>query len=287
MKATGEKMPRSIVSIIVASLLFIFLAGQAAIVSAQQRGVGVRERPPDGAKRRVALVIGNTNYGRSMGRLVNPANDAEDMARKLRQLGFQVTLKRDLDREGMERAVEDFSEQAQGAAVALFYFAGHGVQVDRVNYLVPLRSRLRKQLDAKYRAVPASWVVDNMKSGGARANIVILDACRNNPLPKSSRSAGSGLAAMQVGTGTLVAFAAGPGQTADENPRQRNGLYTSELLKHMGIPGISILDVFQRTREGVYRRSRRKQTPQDWIQLVGTIYLAGAAARATCPPIHR
>ena len=246
-----------------------------------QRGVGVRARQNAGAEKRVALVIGNANYGRSMGRLINPANDAVDMAAALRELGFQVTHKRDLDREGFEEALDAFSETARGSAVALFYFAGHGVQVEQVNYLVPIGARLKKQLHAKYRAIPANLVVDSMKAGGARANIVILDACRNNPLPKTGRSAGKGLASMAPGSGTLIAFAAGPGQEADENPRGRNGLYTQELLKNMRTPGISIIEVFQRTRQAVYRRSRQKQTPLDWNSLVGrSIYLAGAAPSA-------
>lgn len=262
-----------LVSMLALGLALTALSFALSIAQAQ-RSVRVQGRA-GGAEKRVALVIGNSNYGRNMGRLVNPANDAEDMARVLRGLKFEVTLLADLDKRGMEEALNDFSLKAEGSAVALFFFAGHGVQVERVNYLVPLRANMRRQLDAKYEAMPANKVVDYMKASGARANIVILDACRNNPLPKSGRSAGKGLAAMQAGTGTLIAFAAGSGQEADENPRGRNGLYTEELLKNLRTPGLSIVEVFQRTRNKVYRRSRGKQTPQDWNQLVGSIYLAG------------
>ena len=264
-----------------ALVLVVFLAWSGALALAQ-RSAWIQGRETAGAERRVALVIGNSAYDRSMGRLVNPVNDAEDMARTLRSLGFEVSHRQNLNREAMEKAVMAFTVSARDSAVALFYFAGHGVQVDRVNYLVPLGSRMFSQLDAKYRAVPANWVVDHMKNSGARANIVILDACRNNPLPKTRRSGGRGLAAMQGGSGTLIAFAAGPGQEADENPRGRNGLYTGELLKNLRQPGLSLVEVFQRTRNEVFRRSGNQQTPQDWNQLVGSIFLAGTRS-ATRP----
>jgi len=270
------------------SLILALIMALGSGLAFAQRSVGVRARQSAGAEKRVALVIGNSAYGRSMGRLVNPANDAEDMARTLRKLGFQVTHKQDLDRRGMEEALDDFTIMAQGSAVALFYFAGHGVQVDQVNYLVPLRARMRRQRDAKYEALPANKVVDYMKDSGARARIVILDACRNNPLPKSGRSAAKGLADMKAGAGTLIAFAAGPGEEADENPRGRNGLYTQELLKQMRTPGLDIVQVFQRTRQEVHRLSRQKQTPEDRNSLVGrSIYLAGAAPTTRPPAVAK
>jgi uncharacterized caspase-like protein/lipoprotein NlpI len=275
-------LPHFRIACLLAWIVCLCLPG---VVTAQERGIGVTAAAPAG-ERRVALVIGNSAYGPALGKLVNPANDAADMARTLAGLGFDVIHKSDLDRRGMEEALDQFTARAQGAAVALFYYAGHGVQVEQENFLVPLRARMRRQLDARYEAMPANKVVDYMQSSGARANIVILDACRNNPLPKSGRSTGSGLASMQAAAGTLIAFAAGPGETADENPGGRNGLYTEELLKNLATPGLSIVEAFQRTREGVHRRSRRKQTPQDWNQLVGSIVLAKAGSEGfTAPPV--
>jgi hypothetical protein len=264
------------------AFLLAALDPAAPALAQSERAVGLV--PRNAGERRVALVIGNSNYEASMGKLVNPANDARDMAWALKQLGFEVTHRQDVDRRQFEAAVEAFRANVRDASIAVFYFAGHGVQVDNVNYLVPLEAKLKTQLDAKYRGIDASWVVEAMQEGGAKASIVILDACRNNPLPKGGRSGSRGLAVMQSGTGSLIAFAASPGQVADENVSGRNGLYTEELLRYLHTPGISAPEVFQRTREGVYRRSNQRQTPQDWNALVGGVYLAGGSGEPPPPP---
>jgi formylglycine-generating enzyme required for sulfatase activity len=253
------------------SLLLLLLTVASAAPAFAQRGVERAEGTAvDGL--RVALVIGNAGYGPSLGRLVNPTHDAEDMAAALEELGFSVELKVNADRRGMDDAVNGFRTRVADAEVAVFYLAGHGIQVEEKNYLVLIGAKLRWQIDAKYMAVNASWIVDSMYSGGAKASIVIVGACRNNPLPKGARGGGRGLAAMQ-GTGALIAFAASSGQTADENVDKRNGLYTQELLKQLREPGLSVVEVFQRTREEVYSLSEERQAPEDWNRLVGTVVL--------------
>ena len=168
------------------SLLLLLLAIASAAPAFAQRGVErAKGTAVDGL--RVALVIGNAGYGASLGRLVNPTHDAEDMAAALEELGFSVELKVNADRRGMDDAVNGFRTRVADAEVAVFDLAGHGVQVEEKNYLVPIGAKLRWQIDAKYMAVNASWIVDAMYSGGAKASIVILDACRNNPLHKGAR----------------------------------------------------------------------------------------------------
>lgn len=254
-------------------------------VAHAQRGVAVEGTGPRPGKR-MALAIGNSAYDPSIGKLVNPAHDAEDMAGALRGLGFRVTLKENLDKEGMERAVDEFRGTLAGSAVVVFYYAGHGVAVENANYLVPLGVKLEKQSDAKYRAIKVDeWVGLIHDAAPDAAHIVILDACRNNPLPKDSRALGRGLAAAQSATGVLIAFSAGPGQTADENPDGRNGLYTAALLEQLRVPGQPVGEVFQHARESVYQRSGGRQAPQDWNQLVGSVVLKDAGAPYVAQPV--
>ncbi|XHR29180.1 MAG: caspase family protein [Chthoniobacteraceae bacterium] len=245
-------------------------------------------------KSRLALVIGNERYEQAVGPLRNPANDAKSVARTLRQLGFTVTERHDLQREPLLRAVDDFRKTLSGAQVALFYYAGHGVSINGANYLIPIKSgfdpagadSVSLHMRAETRLFNAEQAVADMTSGGAKCNLVILDACRSARLaPVRDRAPGNGgtLVEMTPPTGSLIAFATDSGHTALDGGG-KNGLFTEELLKNLATPGITIEQVFKRTRSGVIQRSEGAQVPAEYSRLVGEdIYLAGGPAPATSP----
>ena len=143
---------------------------------------------PAGAAQRVALVIGNSQYESAP--LANPVNDATDMAAALTRLGFTVILKKNASQEAMEEALEDFGNRLKRGGVGLFFYAGHGIQANGANYLIPVGARLKKESDLKYRAIDAGRILDEMQNANNGTNIVILDACRDNPFSRSFRSAG-------------------------------------------------------------------------------------------------
>jgi hypothetical protein len=176
----------------------------------------------------------------------------------------------------MEAAIERFVALLRPDAVALFHFSGHGMQVDQENYLVPVDFQLTDEASVKYDAYPASKLHDRMASAGGRLNIVILDACRNNGF-STSRSGASGLAAMNAARGSFIAFATAPGSTASDNPRGRNGLFTSYLLEALQAPGLKLDEVFNQVREGVFVSSNKKQLAWTSSSVIGDFYFAPGA----------
>jgi len=231
---------------------------------------------------RYALVIGNSAY--SSQPLKNPANDARDVARALTALGFDVQLKTDAKLRDIEDAIRDFGLKLKRGGVGLFYYAGHGVQVQGVNYLVPIGARLSSESDVKYECVDAGRVLGKMEDAGNELNLVILDACRNNPFSRSFRSAEPGLARMDAPTGSLVAYATAPNSVASDGGG-KNGLFTKYLLQNIGTPGITIEEMFKRVRIGVMNETGKKQVPWESSSIAGYFYLAGglpqgAAAQA-------
>lgn len=246
------------------------------------------------AKPRTALVIGNARYEQSVGALHNTDNDAKAVAQTLRRLGFAVIERHDLTRDQLLRAVEDFRKTLPGSEVALFYYAGHGISVSGSNYLIPLKSgfnpdapdEVTLRMLAETRLFNAEQAVADMSAAGARCNLVILDACRNTPLNRTNRNRSvtgrAGLSEMTPPAGSLIAFATDAGQVAFDGDGA-NGLYTEELLKNLRTPGLTIEQVFKRTRAGVLARSRGGQIPAEYSRLVGDdIYLAGSVAP---PPV--
>ena len=209
---------------------------------------------------RIALVIGNAGYQDMP--LKNPANDARDMSAALTALGFQVVTKIDATQEEMEDAISYFGSQLGAGGVGLFYYAGHGVQVNGANYLIPLKARIKREKDVRYKAVDINQVLDEMGSANNGLNMVILDACRDNPLPRSFRSGQKGLAKMDGPKGTIIAYATGPGSTAMDG-RGQNGVYTKHLLKAMRQPGLTVEDVFKQVLKKVDRETGGDQTP--WV----------------------
>ncbi|MBA3962089.1 MAG: caspase family protein [Chthoniobacterales bacterium] len=238
-------------------------------------------------KSRTALVIGNARYESSAGRLRNTDNDAKAVASALRGLGFSVTEKHNVTREQLLRLVDDFRKTLPAAEIAVFYYAGHGIAVDGANYLVPLKSGFNAEgveqttlrMLAETRLFNAEQAVADMSAGGARCNIVILDACRNTPLARSGQSRSltghAGLVEMTPPTGSLIAFSTDAGRTAFDGDGV-NGLYTEELLRYLRQPGLTIEQVFKRTRAAVIARSEGGQVPAEYSRLIGDdIYLAG------------
>lgn len=231
--------------------------------------------PVPGAGRRVALVIGNAGYSGKLSPLQNPVNDAKDMAAALEKLGFEVALVTDADLPAMDEAVRGFLAKLQADSQGLFYFSGHGVQVDNSNYLVPLRADIASEAEVKARAYDVGIVLDGMGKQRNRLNLLILDACRDAPF-KGFKAVSGGLAEMHGPTGTLIAFASAPGKTASDNSGGDNSLYTKHLLRHIFEPGVKIEEMLKEVRLGVTQESDR-QTPWENSSLLGDFCFAGCA----------
>jgi uncharacterized caspase-like protein len=222
-------------------------------------------------ERRVALVIGNGAYAPEIGPLANPANDAADMAEALRAAGFEVTLQLDVDRDTMLRAAIDFGSSLRDGGVGLFYYAGHAVQVDGSNYLIPLGAQIDREDYVPLEAVDVNQVLGRMGGADNRLNIVILDACRNNPFRGISRGVARGLAQTLAPTGTYIAYSAGPGQVALDGDG-RNSPYTAGLLDMMRKPGLPLEEVFKGVRVQVLASTQEKQTPWTSSSITGDFY---------------
>jgi tetratricopeptide (TPR) repeat protein len=231
---------------------------------------------------RVALVIGNAAYV-AAGTLANPANDARAVATALRDIGFDVSEGVNLDHRAQERLVRDFLRKSANAKIALLYYAGHGMQVDGKNYLVPVDARLQTATDLPFETLELEKILSGLDDE-SRTNIVILDACRDNPLAKApgarARStAGGGLAAVSsVGSGTLIAYATAPGAVALDG-EGANSPFTASLIKHIRTPGLEVRQMLTRVRSDVASATQKKQIPWDNSSLLGEVYLAGPGKR--------
>ena len=222
------------------------------------------------AAERVALVIGNASYKEAP--LRNPVNDARDMATTLEGLGFEVIRVENASKEEMERAIGRFTGRLDEESSGLFYYAGHGVQVRGRNYLVPVDAKINSERDARIESVPINLVLDELEYAGNRLNVVILDACRNNPFERRMRGASRGLAAVDAARGTLIAYATSPGSLAQDGDG-RNGLYTEELLRALRLPGLEVEDVFKEVRIKVSERTDYQQIPWESSSLTGKLVL--------------
>ncbi len=243
---------------------------------------------PAAAEPRVALVIGNSAYGEEMGALPNPANDAALIAKALRKVGFAVIEVTDASQKKMKRAIVDFGQKLTDAGpgtTGLFFYAGHGVQVAGENYLIPVEAQIRREGDVEVEAVPANMVLKQMDFSGSQVSIVILDACRNNPLARSLRSATRGLAEISDRpTGSFIAYSTAPGQTAADGTG-RNSPYSSALAEAIQTPGLGIEEVFRTVRGKVIAATDQQQVPWDASSLTAPFYfLPPTPAPATPSP---
>jgi hypothetical protein len=253
----------------------------ASICATAQRDIQIERIVP---RKQVALVIGNGAYGR-VSTLQNPVNDADAMANRLRELNFDVLLAKDSGRRAMGQKIDEFIGRLGTGGVALFYYAGHGVQVEGENYLIPVDFEGDTESDVRYDAHPLGKIQDRMERSGAQLNILVLDACRNNPFRFGGRSATRGWAAMNAGRGTFVAFATAPGSIADDNVRSGNGLFTQYLLEALGGRGLGLNEIFDYVRTKVDAASSGKQLPWTHSSVVGRYtFLPGEAA--TVPPVR-
>lgn len=218
---------------------------------------------------RLALVIGNADYKGGQ-KLKNPVNDANLMASTLQSLGFEVLTATNASKQEMESAIRDFSKKLPNYKVALFYYAGHGVQVDGENFLIPVDAQLNDKTDTKFEAIKVNYVVEEFERFPDNINIVILDACRNNPFRSWTRGNEGGFKAINPSSGTIISFATSEGATASDGVG-KNGLFTEELVKQMKVSQ-PIESVFKKTRVEVLKKSNRSQSPQEWSQLTGDFY---------------
>ncbi len=251
---------------------FALLLGGLAALQAQAQDAG---------EHRLALVIGNANYRNAP--LTNPVNDARLMEAVLKQAGFQVIKAENASLRETRRLVRDFGDRLkQRGGVGLFYFAGHGVQVKGENYLVSIDSDIRNEDEVAEDALNAQLVLEKMQSAGNRVNLVILDACRNNPFAVRSRASGMGLATMSAPSGSIVAYSTSPGSVASDGNGQ-NGLYTQHLAKVISNPGLPVEEVFKQVRTLVRRDSNNQQTPWENTALEGQFYFQPTQVAAIAP----
>jgi uncharacterized caspase-like protein len=237
----------------------------------------------------VALVIGNGAYRNAVG-LLNPANDASDIAGSLERLGFTVTRLQDADYDQMRRALLEFGRAARGSEVAIVYYAGHGIEVGGENWLLPIDAELRSDTDVDHESIGLKGVMLTVESA-SRLGLVILDACRNNPfaammkLSSRTRSVARGLAQVEPTGNVLVAFAAWGGTVASDGSG-RNSPFTSALLRHIETPGLEINFLFRNVRDDVIRMTRGEQQPFVYGSLSSAaFYLRPEALRpAIAPP---
>ena len=247
---------------------------------------------PAAAQKRVALVIGNSAYVNA-GVLANPANDAKDMAAALTDLGFEVILGLDLDKRSFDAKVRDFSRALSQADTGLLFYAGHGLQVAGRNHLVPIDAQLQSERDLDFEAVSLDFVLKQMElEREGKTNIVFLDACRDNPLARNlarsmgtrSASIGRGLAQVQTGVGTFIAYSTQPGNVALDGSG-RNSPFTTALAKGVKDPGRNLTAVMIEVRKEVLAATGGKQVPWDHSALTGDFYFHLALAPGTMPKV--
>lgn len=219
-------------------------------------------------EKKTALVIGNSKYSGSLSKLSNPINDALDVKNSLEKIGFDVILLLNANQEKTDENIRMFTHKLKSSAVGLFYFAGHGVEVDKENYLIPVGSKIDDKYSIKYKTIAVNEVVDRMQNSGTRLNMVILDACRNDPFSRG----GGGLSPMSQAKGTLIAYATDSGKTASENASEKNGLYTKHFLNTLNEYNLNQRDFFHKIRTKVYNESEGKQLPYLNDGTIGDFY---------------
>jgi|GEM_PF-911217 len=244
-----------------------------------ERDFTVSSANKSASMKKLALVIGNSNYSDSP--LKNPVNDARSMSRALQNLGFSVIAKENLTQEAMNDAVRDFGDRLTSGTVGLFYFAGHGMQVKGKNYLIPINSGIKREDEVPYRAFDANQLLAKMDSAHNGLNLVILDACRNNPFERSFRSGETGLAPMDAPSGTMIAYAAKPGMKSKDSDGGNNGLYTGTLLKYISTPNLTIEQLFKKVRIEVKNSSNSQQISWEEGGLESDFCFAGCNGNPT------
>ena len=256
----------------------LFVPGPWAWVWAQgAQGPQLQKLP------KIALVIGNGQYKQSP--LKNPANDAKGMADALNSLGFEVTVRLDAGKAAMQTAIDAYVTQlVSRKCVGLFYFAGHGIQINWKNYLLPADAEVRSNADVETSGVEVNKIIEGLNKAGNALNLIILDACRDAPFGEAKKPDQKGLSQMDAPRSTLLAYATAPGNVASDG-EGTNGLYTENLLREIRAPEAKVEDVFKRVRLSVRRKSNGAQIPWESTSLEDDFYFVPPASLA--PPSDR
>jgi len=249
--------------------IFLFLSISIDISANEAKGIDSKSFQYN--NRRLALVIGNWEY--KIGPLQNPKADSEEIAKTLKKLGFDVIYKKNVNRSAFRKAIRDFGNQLYNYNVGLFFYAGHGIQVHGTNYLIPVDSDITVEDEVHDEGVQAGLVLRKMQSAGNFLNIVILDACRNNPFARSFRTSIKGLARMDAPKGTLISYSTAPGSTASDGSGKHSP-FAKHLLMNLTTQGIPIEEVFKRVRIGVDLETQGQQTSWESSSLMGEFYFA-------------
>ena len=215
-------------------------------------------------EQRVALVIGNNNYQGVMSKLSNPVNDAKSIRDILSSRGFDVIYREDVSKKSLRDSLGKFYSKISKGGVGMLYFSGHGLEVDGQNYLIPVDANIKAKSDTEFEAIALNKITKRMQNAGNRLNIVVLDACRNDPFTKAI---GVGGLAKAEPIGLFVSYATGAGKVASDGKVGENGLFTKSLIKHMKQP-LDLQEVFQKSREEVYQESHQKQFPAIYNQTI-------------------
>jgi len=233
-----------------------------------------------GYSKKLALVIGNAAYQHG-GELKNPVNDARTMAETLLQLGFEVMLHENVSQNQMKQAINGYGIKLRGYDVGLFYYAGHGIQHKGANYMIPVEADLQAAEQIEFDCVAADRVLAYMDAASTKVNLIIMDACRNNPFERSwhRSGAGNGLAMMDAPKGTLIAYATAPGKVAADGEGS-NGLYTSALLKYLKDPDLNVEQIFKKVRTEVAEKSFGAQVPWETTSLTGEDFFFASQKRS-------
>ena len=261
------------------------VAGIVIVVAAGLLGVAAAY----GAEEtRVALVIGNDSY-EVLPDLNNATRDAEAMADKLVELGFETISRLNITERDLHRTLNEFETMLRRSDVGLIYYAGHGIQTeDGRNYLIPADAQIESSADLRSEAVLMRDLLETMERAGSDLNIIILDACRDNPLPEKIRSAKRGLAMEVVPAGirgSAILFAAAPGQAAQDGPPDGHGIFTGELLKALNEPGLTLEQVFKRVVQGVRSSTNDSQQPWNLASLGGDFFFNPATVEGPKPVV--
>jgi uncharacterized caspase-like protein len=274
---------RPLLSALLAACLMVATAAATAATEvrpAERNLIVAASKAQPASEPRIALVIGNADYPNAP--LANAVNDARAIAERLAELRFRVTRIENATQEQMYEAIRAFGDQLRGGGVGLFYYAGHALQVRGRNYLLPARAMIEREDEIIYRTVDTGLILDKMESARNRVNVVILDACRNNPFGREFRNIAPGLAVVDAPYNTLIAFATAPGAVASDGGG-RNGLYTQHLLQSLASPGVGLDDVFKKVRTGVRQASAGRQVPWESTSLEVDFYFDPLPTVAAAP----